>query len=253
MIYGLWLSAAGLQTSQYRQAVIANNLANADTVGFKESLAVIRERLVESRSGGKLSSAHPVLDDMTGGSFVAPTYTRFSQGQIEPSSNPLDVAIIGEGFFQIKQGEQIRYTRDGRFTVNAEGRLVTVAGGFDVLDVERRPIVLGQRNAGPARIAEDGTVYRGDTVAGQLGVVDFADKSLLRHVGKSGFEPVGIEPLPATARVRSGALERSTVDPIRTMASMIEAARAYQMNAMMISLQDGMLGRAVNDVGQVSQ
>jgi len=251
MIYGLWLSAAGLQTNDYRQAVITNNLANVDTVGFKEDLAVVRERRVASRSGGPLGSAHPVLDGLTGGSFVAPTYTRFSQGPIITSSNPLDVAIVGEGFFQVRDGSAIRYTRDGRFTVAADGRLVTVGGGFELLDAQGRPIVLRPDEPGRARIAEDGTVYQGDTAVGRLAVVDFADKRLLRKVGHGTFEPVGIEPRPIQANLRSRALEGSTVDPVRTMAEMIEAARAYQMNATMISLQDGMLARAVNDVGRV--
>jgi len=131
MVYGTYLSATGLKTNQYRQEILANNLANVDTVGFKQDLAVIRERPIERREDAvDPSLSQDVLDPMTGGSLVAPTYTTFEQGMIQKTGNPLDVALRDDGFFTVEAQGQEHYTRDGRFTINAEGELVPLSPGW---------------------------------------------------------------------------------------------------------------------------
>ena len=245
MTYGLWLSAVGLQTSQYRQAVLANNLANANTVGFKHDVAVVRERAVEAHEDGPARFGHALLDDLTGGSVVAPTYTAFAQGPIEPTQRPLDVAIDGDGFFTVQADGQTRYTRDGRFTIDANGRLVTVAGGRPVLDDGGGEInVITGGDAPAPRIDNRGRVRQGEQVVGQLGLVDFADKQRLRKVGANLFDANGEPPTPATTTLQTEAVEGSTVAPIQSLASMIEVARAYQLNATLITMQDELNGRA---------
>lgn len=247
MTYGLWLSAVGLQTSQYRQAVLANNLANADTVGFKHDVAVIRERPVEADEDGHHRFAHKLLDDLTGGSLVAPTYTAFAQGAIEPTSRPLDVAIDGAGFFTVRAAGQTRYTRDGRFAMDATGRLVMAANGRPVLDANGQEITLITGDgAPPPRIDGQGRIRQGQQVVGRLGLVDFADKQRLRKIGGNLYDANGEPTVNASASLRPEAVERSTLAPVEGLASMIEAARAYQLNATMISLQDEMNGRVVN-------
>lgn len=245
MTYGLWLSAVGLQTSQYRQAVLANNLANANTVGFKHDIAVVRERAVEADEHGPARFGHALLDDLTGGSLVAPTYTAFVQGPIELTQRPLDVAIEGDGFFTIEDGGQTRYTRDGRFTIDANGRLITVTGGRPVLDDGGQEITVLTGGEAPApRIDNRGRVRQGEQVVAQLGLVDFADKQRLRKVGANLFDANGEPPTPTTTTLRPEAVEGSTVAPIRSLASMIEVARAYQLNATLITMQDELNGRA---------
>jgi len=254
MVYGLWLSAAGLQANQYRQDVIANNLANVETVGFKRDLAVFTERAVASREAlGDPTMSDPTLDRMSGGTFVAPTYTCFEQGSIVPTDRPLDAALQGEGFFTVRDAAGVRYTRDGRFAVDAQGNLVTVSGERPVLNDAGQPIQVPPEQIGNVRLAQDGTVLAGGSPVGRLGIVDFADRTALRKTGSNLLEAAaGAQARPASASVLAGAVEASTVDPTTTMVGMIEAARAYQMNATMISMQDTMLGRAANDIAKLA-
>ncbi len=254
MIYGLWLSAGGLQASQYSQDIIANNLANLDTAGFKRDLAVFSERAVASReAGGDPRMSNALLNRMSGGTFVAPTYTSFEQGTIETTDRPLDLALRGEGFFTVRDGDRKVYTRDGRFAVDADGGLVTAVGGRPVLNERGAPIRLTKDQAASVRFGEDGTLRVGTATIGQLGIVDFADKTQLRKVGANVLEAPDKTPTkPAAAVVVSRAVETSTVEPLTTMVSMIEASRAYQLNASLIAMQDSMLARTVNDVGRVA-
>ncbi|MHC4065825.1 MAG: flagellar hook-basal body protein [Planctomycetota bacterium] len=256
MTYGLWLSAAGMQVNQYRQNILANNLANANTVGFKKDLAVLSERLVESRTAaaaGRYGSG--VLDNISGGTFVAPTYHSFANGHPTPTGNPLDVAIDGEGFFTVRVGNETRYTRDGRLTVNSENELVMVSGGgrAKLLDDTGSPVTLLPTSVGgKPQVLSDGTVRQNGTVVGKLGVVEFADRNTLRKVGANLFQATAGRPQPAAAStVLAGTVEQSNADPVEGLATLIEVSRAYQLNAQMISLQDTTIGQAVSRVGRI--
>ncbi len=252
MLYGLWLSAGGLQVNQHRQAVIANNLANLNTTGFKRDLAIFRERLIEAERGlGAMRFRNDLLDDMSGGTWLKPTATDYTQAPLL-QGGPLDVAIQGDGFFTIQDGQETRYTRDGRFTLDPNGNLVTVAGGHAVLDRAGQPIHVGEARPEGIRIESAGRISIGDREVATLGVVDFADRSLLQKVGQNLFDGRNAEASPATGRLVQGFTEASGVEPTTELVQMIEAARLYQMNATMISYQDGMLGRTVNDVGRVA-
>lgn len=252
MLYGMYLSAGGLLANQYRMEVLANNLANTDTAGFKQDLTVVRERMIASRERlAGLGAGDRGLDGMTGGSLVAPTHTAFEQGAIEKTGNPLDAALQGEGFFRVGTSTGEAYTRDGRFVRSDTGELVTVAGAHPVLDSSGSPIVIPAQASGQVRIDGNGEVRAGDLVCGTLGVVDFEDKAMLRKVGGNLFEPLGGEPVRVDPNLVSGAVEKSTVDPVHSMVSMIEVSRAYQANATLLGLADTTLGRAVNDVGRV--
>jgi len=253
MVYGIYQSAGGLLVNQYRMEVLANNLANADTVGFKHDLTVVRERRGEAAArmaGGGVSD--PRLGAMTGGSLVAPTVTSFEQGPLDVTGNPLDVALVGDGFFRVQADGKERYTRDGRFAVNESGELVTAAGFHKVLDDSGSPIVVPASARERVRIDAGGQLMSGNNSLGKLGIVDFADKSLLRKTGGNLMEPLGAKPLTMTdAALQTGAVEKSTVDPTQALVSLIEVNRAYQMNATMVGLADATLGRAVNDVGRI--
>jgi flagellar basal-body rod protein FlgF len=253
MVYGLWLSASGLQANKYRQDVIANNLANVETVGFKRDLAVFCERPVASQEpSGDPTLSDRMLDGMSGGTFVAPTFTSFEQGPILRTERPLDVALQGDGFFAVRDGNQTRYTRDGRFAIDERGDLVMVAGGRPVLSETGQPIRITAEQRDSLHISGDGTIWAGEATVAKLGIVGFADKSELRKVGSDLFEAPDKAPTrPSSANVVEGAVEASTVDPTSAMVNMIEASRAYQLNATMISMQDTMLGRAANDIAKL--
>lgn len=251
MVYGLWHSAAGLQAQEYRQAIIANNLANAETPGFKADRVAFHERLSAAMSGGSMSSRHAILDQMTGGLFERPTYTDFSQGSVIPSNSPLDVAIDGEGFLVVQTVDGPRYTRDGRMVMNKDGMLAHAASGNLMLDSSGLPITLDIASTEPIKIDESGMVRQGAEPAGRLGLVDFADHRQLEKQGKDLYSAATSTPLGATGRVKQHAYEASGVEPISALVEMIAVARTYETNAKMITLQDETLGRAVNDLGKI--
>jgi len=254
MSYGLWLSTAGLQTNQYRMSVMANNIANSNTVGFKRDLAVVRERSVESSmDAANRRFTHPTLDHMTGGAFVSPTVHTFEQGDLERTDNPLDLAIYGDGFFVVGDGSDTRYTRDGRMTLNDSGELVMTAGQgrFRVLDTSGQPIRLDRTGGGEIVVREDGMILQDDVPAGRIATVRFDDRGRLTKSGGNLYRNHGDAPTPSSSQIKVGYVEQSTAGPIDGMAKMIEISRAYQLNANLISLQDQTIGQAVNTVGRV--
>lgn len=250
--YGLWLSAGGMKVNQHRQTILANNLANANTTGFKHDLAVVTQRRVESQaslSGG--GYAHAVLDDLPGGLNVRPTYRNFAQGPIERTGKPLDVAVQGEGFLVVSDGEVTRYTRDGALAVNADGELVLAAGEgrWRVLDNGGARIVLDEKG-GPVSVSEDGTIRQDRTIVATLGVKTTDDRQALRKVGENLFDAGEASMTSVEGTFVPESRENSNFDVMHGLASMIEAARAYQLNATMLRLQDQASGQAVNTVGR---
>ncbi len=254
MIYGLYLSATGVLTSSYRQDVIANNLANSETVGFRRDLALFQERLTESRErGGGPGSAmsNPLLDDMTGGSWALPTVIDTSAGEIEPTGNPLDVAIEGGGYFRVENAQkQPLLTRDGRFMVDRKGNLILGnSQGEKILDTAGRPIVL--QPAHLTEIGDDGQITQDGKPVAKIGVVDVTDPAQLRKHGANLLSCGTARIQPVGAKLRSGFIERANVDPATELSALMEAQRELEANANMIRYQDQTLGKLVNEVGKI--
>jgi len=251
--YGLWLSAAGMQVNDHKQTVLANNLANSGTVGFKHDLAVVRQRLVESRENpGAPGVAHPVMDGLSGGLETLPTHVSFTQGSIEPTGRSLDIAIDGEGFFTVSDGQQERYTRDGVFTLNADGELVLSAGGGRWKLQGGGASIQTEPGQGKISVSSSGVIRQGDNVIGEIELVTNPDKQQLKKAGENLFENRGNEMVPADGILIAEAKEHSTFDAMQGLASMIQVTRAYQLNATMVQLQDQMTGQAVSRVGKVA-
>lgn len=251
--YGLWLSAAGMKVHEHRQTLLANNMANAHTTGFKQDLAVVRERPIESRAKADARRfVHPVLDEMAGGVNVRPTFHDFSQGPINNTGRSFDVAIQGDGFFTVSDGANTRYTRNGSFSLNGAGELVISGGNgrWKVMDKDGE-VVRIDPSLGDVRVSSDGTIKQGDAVAGTLALVTTDDKQSLRKFGETLFEAPKGGMVPFKAQLVSGALEDSNFNPMQGLAQMIETTRAYQMNATMVQLQDQATDRAVNVVGRL--
>lgn len=252
--YGLWLSAAGMKINEFKQTIHAHNLANAETTGFKHDLAIVGRRLVASREiAGGQAFAHPVLDGQTGGANVLPTYTTFGQGSIDRTGRALDVAIEGDGFFEVSDGALTRYTRDGAFTTNRSGELVLSAGAgrWRVLDEDGAPIVYDE-TAGPLTISGNGHVRQGDQVIGTIRISTTDDKTALRKTGENLFDASAADMKSLAARLVPESREASTYDVMEGLTTMIEATRAYQLNATMIQIQDQMTGVAVTAVGRTA-
>lgn len=246
MIYGLYQSAAGMMVNEYRQGVTANNLANADTVGFKRDIAVFSERppAWEGAGGG---ASKPGLDPLTGGVWLGRTQTDFSPGSLVPTQQPTDVSLDGPGFFLVQKGGQTYATRDGRFITDPLGNLLAAEDGAAVLGVGGLPIRLNP-NVPLNLLSFDqrGRVLQGGRPTGILGVVDFEDYSQLRKVSGSRFAVGSAKPVPSAAIVNSGGVEASGVEPVKELVGMIESARAYQFNAQLVSMQDQSIGRLIS-------
>jgi flagellar basal-body rod protein FlgG len=251
MVYGLYLSADGLLAQQYRQDVIANNLANVDTPGFKADRVAFSERLTESMLRQSPGARQPALDPSTGGLFGTPVYTDYAQGNVIPSSSPFDLAILDNGFLAVQTPDGARYTRDGRLVADNEGTLRHVASGGAVLGADGQPIVIDPAAKGLVRIDESGRISQGDAIIGKLGLVDFQDRQALEKAGQNLYDSRGTPQIAATGQIKQGAYEASGVEPATALVDMISAARAYEMNVSLISMQDESLGRAVNEVGRI--
>jgi len=252
--YGLWLSAAGMKVNDHRQAIHANNLANAETTGFKHDLAVVAQRRVESRESiGGARFAHGVLDGLSGGVQVLEPQHTFEQGPIELTGRPLDVAIDGEGFFAVSDGSVTRYTRDGEFTTNAANEVVLAAGEgrWKVLD-EGGATIRVDETLGAVAVSGRGAVKQGQQEIARIGTYTPSDRHLMRKTGENLFDPHGAEMSSFDARIVPESREGSTYDVMNGLTAMIEASRAYQMNATMLQLQDQITGTLVSSVGRIA-
>ncbi|MCP4707757.1 MAG: flagellar hook-basal body protein [Planctomycetes bacterium] len=251
MLYGLYVSAAGALANSHRQDVVANNLANVNTVSFKRDLAQAQARLTEAQFSGQGRYTDPVLEGTGGGIFALPTHTDFSPASLDATGRDLDLALEGRGFFQVQQGDTVQYTRDGRFTLNESGQLITYTDQLPVLDESGGAIHLDRSL--DFKVNDAGLISQGGGVVGRLGVVDFADTSVLVKQGNNLYvNQGGGEVQPALVKVKQGVLENSGVNAITEMVEMIEAQRAFQTNLSMLQLQDQTLGLAVGQLGSIS-
>jgi flagellar basal body rod protein FlgG len=268
MIYGLYLSATGVQTSAHRQDTIANNLANAETVGFKKDLSLFRQRLTEAQErrispgsrrpyGPAFPAAptNPLLEPIGGGHDFHPTLIDTAQGELEPTGSPLDLAIEGGGYFAVVDSAgDTRLTRNGQFAVDAQGNLTLAnAKGEKVLDVQRRPIRL-EGGAADVYVGKDGTITQRGRPVARVGLFDAADRRrLVKHGGTLlSFGDQQLTPVPAGASaIHGGFVERANVDPATELAALMDTQRQLEANANMIRYQDQTLAKLVNEVGKI--
>jgi flagellar basal body rod protein FlgG len=258
MNYGIYLSAAGALSSMHHQDVLANNLANMNTVGFKPDSVNTRQRLPERlESPGHFADPKLMLERLGGGLFVHPTHVDVSPAELTETGNDLDLALDGDGMFVVESrgggADRLRLTRDGRFTLNGRGELVMSASGNRVLDTSGRPIRLDPRAT--ADFDADGSITQNGAVVAQLRVVPTPPAAALVKVGDNLMrmdDPAALGRRPAAGRVIQGYTETSGVDPIRTMNSMISAAKRAQANLKMMQYHDHLLGQAFNTYGRVA-
>jgi flagellar basal-body rod protein FlgF len=240
-------------TLERQMDVVANNVANVNTNGFKADKSMFEEYL---RSG-----AHE--NNFVGGdrnvSFVQDraTFKDFAAGPLEQTKNPLDVAIDGDAFLVVQTPGGPRYTRDGSMSINQTGQLVTKAGS-PVLGTGG-PIVF-QPTDHDINIAPDGTVTvqegtnRTDSVRGKLSTVTFAQAQSLLKEGSNLYLAGGAAPLPtttATTQLRQGFVEKSNVNSVMEMTRMIDVTRAYTQISAMLQQQTDMRKSALEKLAEV--
>ncbi len=259
MNYGLYLSAMGVLANMHRQDVASNNLSNVQTDGFKRDLAMFMNRPPEAVEDGDTDLAHPLLDRIGGGIQVAPTKIDLTAGGLRHTGRDLDLGIEGPGFFAVEAktpggGMAERLTRDGRFTLSSTGHLVTVTGGYKVLNAGGTPI---QINPADGKLTFDmtGAIKQGDQLIGQLRFVD-APTEALKQMGQGLFQVLDAGKISETnvtggSAVRQHHLESSNVDPIKELMSLIAATKAVTSNGNMIRYHDLVMDRAVNVLGRV--
>ena len=261
MIRSLWTSATGMQAQELNIDVISNNLANVNTNGFKRDQAVFEDLMYQTyRQVGSQSSEDTQLPSgkaIGTGVRVVATEKLHTQGNIVQTSNPLDIAIEGRGFFQIlKPDGSLAYSRDGSFQLDSQGQIVT-ANGYQL-----QPTITVPSNAHGLSIGEDGvvTVLVGNsTTPTQLGNIQLADfvnptglqaigNNLFNETAASGSPQVGTPGLNGVGSLSNGALESSNVNVVEELVNMIETQRAYEMNSKVISTTDGMLQYVTNNL-----
>jgi flagellar basal body rod protein FlgG len=255
MIYGLYLSASGVITSSHKQDVIANNLANAETNGFRRDVPLFQERLTEAQADrSRFMQTNPLLEAIGGGIFASPTRIDTSAGEFEPTGGNLDVAIEGNGYFLVDDNGTQRLTRNGGFRIEGEHLVLGDGSGRRVLDPQHRPIVLNGTLAHLTTISEDGQITQDGESVARIGVFDAPDPARLTKRGGAMFDYPEIQNLlPAGgAQLRSEFIERANVDPTTELASLMEAQRELEANANMIRYQDQTLSKLVNEVGKIS-
>lgn len=259
MSYGLQLSAAGVLTSMYRMDVHANNLANTDTIGFKPDIpASMTRQPVSEEDDVSFLPSNKLLERLGGGTLAFPTATSYAQASLRSTGNEYDLGIQGDGFFVVRDvadagGDALRFTRDGRFTRNAQGLLVMATTGMPVLDTSGSAIKIPPGIG--VTIDADGTIRQGPKSIAKLQIADVPDRGQLRKLGHSLFSPTSeamAQRTTGTGAIRQYHIEESGVDEVRTLLNVTNAARDIETNLSMIQQHDRLMERAITVLGRVS-
>ena len=235
----LYVAAAAQRNIQKQLTVVANNIANMNTAGFR-SENVDFKNLVSRTSQEDVHFP-----------TVAKLYPATEQGSHLLTDNPLDVAISGDGWFAISTGSGTAYTRDGRFQINAFGELQTLEG-FPVLDAGEAPIQLNT-NSGPPEIYQDGRIISNGRVVGNLGLFDVPIESFESRYSNSAF----LSSVPGTPialgginTINQGFIENSNVNPIKELANLITITKSFESATALIERVDQTLSKSISELGQ---
>lgn len=261
MVRGLYTAWTGMVNEQKRLDVISNNMANASTTGYKKqnvtSQSFDDELAVRINDNNRDTTSKYPIGYMNLGVKIGETYHDFSQGSLRETGNTYDLALSGDGFFTIqttnKQGETTtKYTRDGSFTVNTEGYLVTKDGDY-VLDTNGERIQIpGAQTAQSVAFDQNGNILVDGQQIATLGIAAFDNPQALLLYGENMYEATEAAGLRAsTATVNQGYLEMSNTNVVEEMVDMITITRAYEAGQKMIQTVDGSLQKAVNEIGKV--
>lgn len=277
----IWVPLSGQVAQQRKVETIANNVANANTVGFKKDQLVFKEHLTALTNNG-VEDIHIPRKEFSPADFyhtqgaenamvaVDGSYTIHEQGQFIPTSNPLDVALKGDGFLEVLTPTGVRFTRKGNLSLNRESELVTDQG-FKVLSaLEVAPIALREPasiNTFPKpedrvlklptnskiTVSLDGEVLTKDGSVGKISLVEFADKQALRKEGNSLYitpDEKNIIRTDIKTTVNQGFLEGSNVNAIEEMSELIKAHRHFESIQKAINAYDSISGKAANEIGK---
>lgn len=259
MLKGLYTAYTGMINEQHRMDTMTNNLANVTTVGFKKEGATsqafqdILTVKIKDESMGSTRIAQPLGFDNPGVK-IGENYTDYTQGSFRITDNTYDLALAGDGFFKIEYRNRANetsdvYTRNGQFTLDRQGYLVTEDGDY-VLDTQNRHIRLNTLL--DSRITNDGTIYQNDVAVARIQVTDFEDYNYLEKFGENYYRLMeGATTTNANAEVKSGYLEMSNVNIVSEMVNMIAITRQYESNQKVIQTYDESLEIAATQLGRL--
>lgn len=255
MVRGLYTAWTGMYNEQKRLDVIANNIANSATTGYKQEGVTSQsfDNMLAIKVKDYSVDKNEVIGSMTLGVKVGEVYTNYTQGSVRSTGNTYDLALDGAGFFKMRVtdtagNDHIRYTRAGNFTITQEG-YVTDADG-NRLQSEAGDLIVPTQ----ADIVFDkqGFVYANGELVDQLALTDFEDYNYLKKYADTMYEPVaGATEIEAAGQVLQGFLEQSNVNVVKEMTQMIAITRAYEANQKVLKAMDTTLDQAVNSVGRV--
>ena len=276
----IWVPLSGQVAQQRKVEKIANNVANANTVGFKKDQLVFKEHLTALTQG--VEDIHIPRKEFSPADFyhtqgaenamvaIDGSYTIHEQGQFIPTSNALDIALKGDGFLEVLTPTGVRFTRKGNLSINREGELVTDQG-FRVLsslnatsESLREPAAINSFPKPEERVVKvptnskitislDGEILTRDGAVGKLSVVEFTDKHALKKEGNSLFitpDENNILRTDIKTTVNQGFLEGSNVNAIEEMSELIKAHRHFESIQKAINAYDSISGKAANDIGK---
>jgi flagellar basal body rod protein FlgG len=249
MIKGLYSAASAMIANLTRQGILAHNVANLDTPGFKEILVSMDDWAQVpviyppgSTDLGDLSW----IGDLGLGVETSPEVTDYNQGGLQKTDQPYDFSIQGPGFFRIQTPDGERYTRDGRFERDIDGNLVTI-DGYQVVDDAGQPINLPE---GVTAVSLDGSIMVNGQSIAKIGLAAFEnpDTELKRDLPNM-FIAEGGATSDFTGTIQQGYLEMSNTNPSQLMTQMVAVARAYEAAQKMVQTQDELLGKTISQLG----
>lgn len=261
LVRGLYSAASGALAAQSMVDNVANNLANVNTNGFKQTLVqfqtaptldIYRIQLDPGHAAGSRTNGVPVapyVGALGTGVQIYDTPNKFDEGSIQTTGNPTDVAIAGapNAMFAVQTANGIRYTRDGQFVINAQNTLVTTDGN-PVMGRANAPIVV--RDGSPVKISPDGTVTQNGQTIDSLAVVNFGNMTALRPQGDNLFVDTGAaNPQFTQATVLQGSLEKSNANVVKEMVDLINAERWFDASQKTIQTQDNATNEAIAELG----
>jgi flagellar basal-body rod protein FlgF len=248
MSYGLYISAEGAQVQAQRLEIIANNMANVETPGFKRDIPTFQARFAEAIQRGTSYPGSGGIDDGGGGVKMIGVETDFTTTTLRNTDIPTDFAINGDGFFHVRspQGEDF-LTRAGNFSLSGAGKLITQSGEYAVLDNSGNEIVLDTSQLWSVKSGGVITQQGSDFPIGLEQVASLGD---LVKVGNNMYRPLAStqQVEPDQRNVQQGYLEQSGVNPTSEMMAMIETSRAFEANTKLIQHQDSMMDSLLSRV-----